>query len=69
MSSLSALKFSLTDVSSGFALIADEVTAADGAAAVGLTTGGLLVMVVSIGCVLSMLAYCLFKVFTLPPAE
>ena len=51
------------------ALVAQQITAADEAATIGLTTGGTLVMVVSIGCVLTMLAYCLWKVFTLPPAE
>jgi hypothetical protein len=34
-----------------------------------LTTGGLIVMLLSIGCVLGLLAFCLYKVFTLPPVE
>ncbi|MFG0288961.1 MAG: hypothetical protein ACF8CQ_12340 [Rhodopirellula sp. JB044] len=34
-----------------------------------MTFGGLCVMVLSIGSVLSMLAFCLYKVFTLPSVE
>ena len=35
----------------------------------GLSTAGLLVMVVSIGAVLSLVSFCLYKVFSLPPVE
>jgi hypothetical protein len=36
---------------------------------ISLTTGGLIVMCLSIGCVLSLLTFCLYKVFTLPPSK
>ena len=35
----------------------------------GLSTAGLVVMVVSIGAVLSLVSFCLYKVFSLPPVE
>ena len=35
----------------------------------GLSTAGLVVMVVSIGAVLSLASFCLYKVFSLPPVE
>ena len=38
-------------------------------AAAGLNTAGLTVMVVSIGAVLSLISFCLYKVFSLPPVE
>ncbi|MCM2373321.1 hypothetical protein [Aporhodopirellula aestuarii] len=34
-----------------------------------MTAGGLSVMVLSIGAVISMLSFCLYKVLTLPPVE
>lgn len=36
---------------------------------VSLTTGGLIVMCLSIGCVIGLLLFCLYKVFTIPPSE
>jgi hypothetical protein len=44
-------------------LFAEAVTAG------GLSTAGLVVMCVSIGAVLSLLSFCLYKVFSLPPVE
>ena len=35
----------------------------------GLSTAGLVVMVVSISAVLSLVSFCLYKVFSLPPVE
>ena len=35
----------------------------------GLSTAGLVVMVVSIGAVLTLVSFCLYKVFSLPPVE
>lgn len=34
-----------------------------------MTTGGWIVMVLSIGSVLSTLAFCLYRVLTLPPVD
>ena len=38
-------------------------------ATAGLSTAGLVVMVVSIGAVLTLVSFCLYKVFSLPPVE
>ena len=38
-------------------------------AAAGLNSAGLTVMLVSIGAVLSLISFCLYKVFSLPPVE
>ena len=35
----------------------------------GLSTAGWIVMTVSVGTVLSLVSYCLFRVLTLPPVE
>lgn len=35
----------------------------------GLTTAGWIVMIVSVGTVLALVSYCLFRVLTLPPVE
>ena len=43
--------------------------AADVAEPAGLSSSGLAVMVVSVGAVLSLISFCLFKVMTLPPVE
>jgi len=38
-------------------------------ATAGLNTAGLTVMIVSIGAVLTLVSFCLYKVFSLPPVE
>jgi len=45
-------------------LVADATTSSSGLNAAGLT-----VMVVSIGSVLSLVSYCLYRVLSLPPVE
>jgi len=34
-----------------------------------MTTGGLIVMVLSIGVVVALLTFCLYRIFTLPPVD
>jgi len=34
-----------------------------------MTIGGFIVMVLSIGVVLSLLTFCLYRIFTLPPVD
>lgn len=46
-----------------FAQVAETAAAAD------LNSGGMAVMAISVGGVLCLLSFCLFKVLTLPPVE